>query len=56
MGSSSGPQESFVLRWSEFQANIANSFQELREDEDFFDVTVACDGEHQISAHKVHTK
>ena len=46
--------ESFVLRWNDFQANIANSFSSFREAEDFFDVTVAAvDSEQQLQAHKV---
>merc|ERR1712212_1215020 len=32
--------------------NISQSFKELRDDKDFFDVTLACDDE-QIHAHKV---
>jgi len=40
------------LKWNEFEANIGVAFRELREDKDFFDVTLACD-EEQIQAHKV---
>jgi len=40
------------LRWNDFESNISVAFQELREDKDFFDVTLACD-ENQIQAHKV---
>merc|ERR1712212_473082 len=32
--------------------NISQAFKELRDDKDFFDVTLACDDE-QIQAHKV---
>eukprot|EP00095_Tigriopus_kingsejongensis_P000189 snap_masked-scaffold41_size498431-processed-gene-0.9 protein:Tk00189 transcript:snap_masked-scaffold41_size498431-processed-gene-0.9-mRNA-1 annotation:"zinc finger protein and btb domain-containing" len=45
--------ESFVLRWNEFQANISQSFQEFRQAEDFCDVTLACDEETQLRAHRV---
>lgn len=49
----SGPQnEKFCLRWNDFETNISHSFQELRDDKDFFDVTLACEG-HQLEAHKV---
>ena len=44
--------EKFCLRWNDFESNISVAFQELREDKDFFDVTLACD-ENQIQAHKV---
>ena len=35
-----------------FESNISNSFRELRDDKDFFEVTLACD-DHQLEAHKV---
>ena len=44
--------EKFCLRWNDFESNISTAFQELREDKDFFDVTLAC-GDEQIQAHKV---
>ena len=44
--------EKFCLRWNDFESNISNAFKELRDDKDFFDVTLACDDE-QIQAHKV---
>merc|ERR1719178_150098 len=44
--------EKFCLRWNDFEANISGALQELRDDKDFFDVTVACEDE-QIQAHKV---
>merc|ERR1712002_1387213 len=44
--------EKFCLRWNDFETNISSAFRELREDKDFFDVTLACDDE-QIQAHKV---
>jgi len=44
--------EKFCLRWNDFETNISVAFRELREDKDFFDVTLACDDE-QIQAHKV---
>ena len=46
------PGEKFCLRWNEFEKNISTSFKELREDKDFFDVTLVCDN-NQIQAHKV---
>jgi len=47
-----GAQEKFCLRWNDFESNISIAFRELREDKDFFDVTLACDDD-QIQAHKV---
>jgi len=44
--------EKFCLRWNDFETNISSAFREIREDKDFFDVTLACDNE-QIQAHKV---
>jgi len=44
--------EKFCLRWNDFESNISSAFRELRDDKDFFDITLACDDE-QIQAHKV---
>jgi len=45
--------EKFCLRWNDFETNISSSFKELKNDEDFFDITLACAGEKQVQAHKV---
>merc|ERR1712042_50829 len=37
---------------NDFESNISIAFRELREEKDFFDVTIACD-DNQIQAHKV---
>ena len=47
-----GSTEKFCLCWNDFESNISTAFQELREDKDFFDVTLACDDD-QIQGHKV---
>jgi hypothetical protein len=47
-----GSAEKFCLRWNDFESNISVAFRELREDKDFFDITLACDDD-QIQAHKV---
>ena len=47
-----GSTEKFCLRWNDFETNISAAFRELREDKDFFDVTIACDDD-QLQAHKV---
>ena len=44
--------EKFCLRWNDFESNVSTAFRELREEKDFFDVTLACEDE-QIHAHKV---
>eukprot|EP00092_Neocalanus_flemingeri_P007010 GFUD01007571.1.p1 GENE.GFUD01007571.1~~GFUD01007571.1.p1 ORF type:complete len:367 (-),score=83.46 GFUD01007571.1:1-1062(-) len=44
--------EKFCLRWNDFESNISVAFRELRDDKDFFDVTLACDDE-QIESHKM---
>jgi len=44
--------EKFCLRWNDFENNISQAFRDLRQDEDFFDCTIACEDD-QIPAHKV---
>merc|ERR1712183_1221274 len=44
--------EKFCLRWNDFETNISAGFRELRNEKDFFDVTLACD-DSQLQAHKV---
>ena len=44
--------EKFCLQWNDFESNISTAFRELREEKDFFDVTLACD-DNQVQAHKV---
>lgn len=47
------PQECFVLKWSEYHMNVAESFKLMRADGDFLDTTVACSGSEQLQAHRV---
>ena len=44
--------EKVFLKWTDFESNISVAFRELREEKDFFDVTLVCN-EDQIQAHKV---
>jgi len=44
--------EKFCLRWNDYETNISVAFKELREEKDFFDVTLACE-DSQLQAHKV---
>jgi len=48
-----GGSEKFCLRWNDFETNISSAFKDLRDDKDFFDVTLSCDDDEQIKAHKV---
>ena len=45
--------EKFLVQWSNFKDNSTRTFLELREVSDFSDVTLACEGNHKIEAHKV---
>jgi hypothetical protein len=45
--------DKFCLKWNDFQTNISASFQDLRRDTDFSDVTLTCDGDTRIEAHRV---
>eukprot|EP00092_Neocalanus_flemingeri_P035932 GFUD01039124.1.p1 GENE.GFUD01039124.1~~GFUD01039124.1.p1 ORF type:complete len:307 (-),score=76.67 GFUD01039124.1:95-1015(-) len=47
-----GSGEKFCLRWNDFETSISCAFQELRDDKDFFDVTLACE-DNQVQAHKI---
>jgi len=47
-----GSSDKFCLRWNDFETNISFAFRELRDEKDFFDVTLAC-GEEQLQAHKL---
>ena len=45
--------EKLCLNWKNFQQNISSAFRDLRSDDDFSDVTLACEDGFQVSAHKV---
>ena len=47
--------EKFCLRWNDFEGNISAAFRELRDDKDFFDVTLACDDEQLLWSASVVT-
>nr|XP_018909633.1 PREDICTED: protein abrupt-like isoform X3 [Bemisia tabaci] len=52
MGGLAGPEQQYSLRWNDYHASILSSFRHLRDEEDFVDVTLACDGR-SFTAHKV---
>ena len=43
----------YSLKWSQFELNMSKSFKDLKASDEFFDVTIACDDDTQIKAHKV---
>ena len=43
----------FFLKWNNFQRNISDSVSNLYREADFSDITIACDGNYQIQAHKI---
>ena len=54
-GSSTEPNlatNKFRLRWDNFSQSVVSSFRRLKEEEDFVDVTLACNSK-QFTAHKV---
>ncbi|XP_049821816.1 protein abrupt isoform X3 [Aethina tumida] len=52
MGADTSPDQQYSLRWNDFHSSILSSFRHLRDEEDFVDVTLACDG-CSFTAHKV---
>ena len=49
----SSMEEKFCLKWNDFQSNVSSSFDRLRKDRDFCDVSlVSEDGKH-FESHKV---
>ncbi|XP_031633788.1 protein abrupt isoform X5 [Contarinia nasturtii] len=51
-GSPSPSEQQYALKWNDFQSSILSSFRHLRDEEDFVDVTLACDIR-SFTAHKV---
>ena len=45
--------EKLCLQWNDFKENAIGAFGNLREDNDFADVTLACEDGKQVEAHKV---
>ena len=45
--------EKLCLQWNDFQENIKIAYGNLREDNDFADVTLACEDGEQVETHKV---
>jgi len=47
------PSDTFHLKWNDFHENMATSFKDLRQEGDFTDITLACEGNQQLQAHKM---
>ena len=45
--------EKFSLKWNDFSTNVHKSFQNLRKEEDFFDITIVGDDCKHVTAHKL---
>ena len=45
--------DKLCLKWNDFQENLNAAFGVLRNDQDFADVTLACEDGTQIETHKV---
>lgn len=45
--------EKLCLQWNNFQQNITDSFNKMRENSDFSDVTLVCEDDYQFEAHRV---
>ena len=45
--------EKFSLKWNDFQTTVSNSFKSLKQEKDFFDVTLIAEDQKQIESHKV---
>ena len=45
--------EKLCLKWNDFQENINTSFEALRNEKEFADVTLACEDGTQVETHKV---
>ena len=45
--------DKFCLKWQHFEDNLTRAFQELRSDQELFDVTLATGDGRQVEAHRV---
>ena len=45
--------EKFNLKWNDFLSNVHKSFQNLRKEDDFFDITLVGDDSKHVTAHKL---
>ena len=45
--------EKLRLKWTDFQPNILGSYQELRKESEFSDVSLVCEEDYKIEAHRI---
>ena len=45
--------EKLCLQWNDFRENVSSAFGDLRQDNEFTDVSLACEDGQQVEAHKV---
>ena len=45
--------DKFCLKWNDFQENVNSAFSNMRKDNNFCDVTLACEDGYQVGAHKI---
>ena len=45
--------EKFCLKWKEYHKNISSSYQELRQQPDISDVTLVCEEDQSVEAHRI---
>ena len=45
--------EKLCLQWNVFRKNVTSAFGRLREDNDFFDVTLVSEDGKQVEAHRI---
>ena len=45
--------EKFCLKWNDFDTNVTNSFRKLRDEDNFYDVTLVSSDYKQVSAHRL---
>ena len=45
--------EKLCLEWNDFRDNVCSAFEDLRDDKEFTDVTLACEDGQQVEAHKM---
>jgi len=48
-----GGADKFCLKWNDYEQNLNQAFIEIRESNDFLDVTLVCEDNEQMRAHKV---
>ena len=45
--------EIFCLKWTDFQQNILSSYQEMRKESEFSDVSLVCEEDYTVEAHRI---